>query len=797
VARRSGIFTVLLLSLPVCAQELAPLATALREQLLDPEQCYRARDLNFVREDLRVYLTDGWIIFRKPIAGRVISAVFTAESEGGEAEILVMPPTRSERRSLAAFTGTPTFSEKFRNAVLLFSDDSAEEFRRMLEARPGGAQRSAEMGLLLEQRWNPVLRNLGESFTPRLLSDLMNPRAGAGFFFGTASGLTRGNFDFLHDPTALPQVLLGQLVTGAEGSIFDVWTHFISRSVRQGKAPAGRPRLAVSSYRIDAALNEELHLTAEAVIQGVVEQGPLRALLFDLSPHLRVSEVQIGGRPAEFFQRESLRTKLMRFDENDVFLVAAPETLAAGSKVEVRVRFEGDVIRDAGNRVYYVGARSSWYPQMGLHFARYDVTFRYPKRLQLVGPGDLAEEREEGEARVSRWTTPQPIRVFGFNLGEYEKSTVTRGGLRLNLYANKELENALRPPPVLIPPAVAMPRSPRRPPEVILSAPPAPSPAARIEAMSVELAEIWQWMAARFGPPPLKTLTVSPVPGRFGQGFPGLVYLSTLSYLPQPAASRNSLEQTFFTDLLAAHEIAHQWWGNVVTPRAYEDEWLIEGLANYSALMYLEKKKGARAMEAILDGYRRRLLETTGEDRQTLDSAGPVIWGPRLRSSRMKDAWVSIVYEKGSWILHMLRRRLGDAAFEKFLGELARRYKGQAFSTEDFRALAAEFVAKGSRDAKLSHFFEAWVYSTGIPALKLASQVRGTGATMRVTGTVTQSGVEEDFSADVPVEITLPRGKVITEWVRTSSEPVEFTVRVPVAPVKVTLDGTRSVLRRP
>jgi hypothetical protein len=587
------------------------------------------------------------------------------------------------------------------------------------------------------------------------------------------------------------------LVSGAEGSIFDVWTHFPSRSVRQGKAPTARPRLAVSSYRIEAALSDELHLTAEAVIQGVVEHGPLRALMFDLSPHLRVSEARLGGQPAEFFQRESTRIKLMRFDENDLFLVAAPENLAEGSRVEVRVRFEGDVIRPAGNGVYYVGARSSWYPQMGLQFARYDVTFRYPKRLQLVGPGDLAEEREEGDLRLSRWTTPLPIRIFGFNLGEYAKSSVTRAGLRLNLYANKEIEIALRPPPVLIPPPVAMPRSPRRPPEVILSSPPLPSPAARIEAMTAELADMWQWMAARFGSPPLKTLTVSPVPGRFGQGFPGLVYLSTLSYLPPPAGTRNSLEQTFFTDLLAAHEIAHQWWGNVVTARAYDDEWLIEGLANYTALMYLEKKKGSKAMEAILDGYRNRLLEPTGEDRQTLDSAGPIIWGPRLRSSRMKDAWMSIVYEKGSWILHMLRRRLGDAAFEKFLAELARRYQGKAFSTDEFRVLAGEFVPKGSRDPKLTHFFEAWVYSTGIPTVKLSSQVRGTGATLRVLGTVTQSGVDEDFSADVPVEITLPRGKVITEWVRTSSEPVEFTVRVPAAPLKVTLDGTHSVLRRP
>src|SRR6185369_3550959 len=108
-----------------------------------------------------------------------------------------------------------------------------------------------------------------------------------------------------------------------------------------------------------------------------------------------------------------------------------------------------------------------------------------------------------------------------------------------------------------------------------------------------------------------KTLTVSPIPGAFGQGFPGLVYLSTISYIPpdqRPIGLRDKQKQVFFSDLLAAHEVAHKWWGNLITSAAYKDAWLMESLANYSAIMYLEKRKGTKAMESVLDEYRNRLL---------------------------------------------------------------------------------------------------------------------------------------------------------------------------------------------
>ena len=96
-----------------------------------------------------------------------------------------------------------------------------------------------------------------------------------------------------------------------------------------------------------------------------------------------------------------------------------------------------------------------------------------------------------------------------------------------------------------------------------------------------------------------------------------------------------------------------------------------------------------------------------------------------LESSGIHDAWRAITYEKGAWIMHMLRRRLGDDRFLKMLAELRRRYEFRTITTEEFRALAAGFLPPRSPSDTMDSFFDNWVYATGIPKLKLQSSVRG------------------------------------------------------------------------
>ena len=152
----------------------------------------------------------------------------------------------------------------------------------------------------------------------------------------------------------------------------------------------------------------------------------------------------------------------------------------------------------------------------------------------------------------------------------------------------------------------------------------------------------------------------------------------------------------------------------------------------------------------------------------------------------------AVLYGKGTWIMHMIRRRMGDTNFLKMLAELRRRYETKVVTTDQFRELCAEFLPPGSHDPKLMDFFDQWVYDTGMPSLKLTYAVVG----HKLTATVTQSDVRDDFTVLAPVEIRTGAGKPIVKLVTTGSEPVKFSVEVAGPGAKATLDPGWSILRR-
>ena len=111
-------------------------AREIREISLDPTECYRVRELALPKDDVRLFFTDGYLIFAKPVGGVRTAAVFSTDVEGGEAELLLLPPNRAERQSLASHTGSPNLDEHFTASVLIFSDDTyaklSEQIRQTL-----------------------------------------------------------------------------------------------------------------------------------------------------------------------------------------------------------------------------------------------------------------------------------------------------------------------------------------------------------------------------------------------------------------------------------------------------------------------------------------------------------------------------------------------------------------------------------------------------------------------------------------------------------------------------------------
>jgi len=758
--------------IPAPANRAAQLGALLAQNEFDPDACYRVNDLRVSREDVSVYLTSGYLILAKKVNGVRSAALFSADVDAGDAEVVVMPPNRAERLSLASFTESPNLDEHFRVGMMLFSDETGAELEKKIEAdarEHGGYRRNPEEAARLAATWNEPLRTFIGNFSVRLVQDLLSSET-PGFFFLATAGSRLGSFDIVYDPTLPEQITVGQIRQRGQRAWFDIWTAFAGRAARaKGEGVTWAPFKA-EDYRIDADLDDALGMRAVTRVKVTPAAAAARVLPFLISSRMRVSAVTIDGVAAEVYQQPSLGSDNVYGNNDEVFLVIPAAPLKPGQSYQFEFRHDGNVITESGKGMFFVGARGTWYPHPPADLTHFDLTFHFPRSLDLVATGDAVDKRVDGDRRTLHFRTSEPIRFAGFNLGHYQRKCVSRDGFRIEVCANTPEEASP------LPFAEAVPR---------------------MDEIANEVISALQFMTAQFGPPPIHSLTVSPIPTTFGQGFPGLIYLSTLAYLTpdqRPAmAQTGEYTKIFYSDLMAAHETAHQWWGNLVTPASTRDDWLMEALANYSALMYLEKKKGHETLDRILDDYRAHLIAKTADGR-VIESAGPVTWGVRLSSSQFPNAWQVITYEKGSWIIHMLRVRLGDERFRQLLAELCRRYRFQSLTTDQFRRLAAQYLPPGSKDPQLESFFDTWVYGTGIPVLRLTYAIRGT----RVSGSVEQSGVPEDFTALAPVEIRTGQQKTTLEWVETGSDPASFSRLLPERPLGVALqpDDTLATIQR-
>ncbi len=759
----------LVAALPLAGQgrRAHDVAAELASATLDPAACYRVHDFRIARPGLTIYFNSGYLIFAKPVHGIRPGAYFASTTDAGDGEVLVVPPNRAERLSLTRFTGSPTLDAHFQGAFLVLGDGSADALAASLAAdRVTTATAGKEdIPAILSAQASPALRVVLRNFIVRLVLDLLSQTRAGGVFVLSALGSAAGGFDAVYDPAHEPNVTVGQFAERNQRQYFDIWTSFSPGGAASAVTPT--PPSAPSSYRIDASFDSNLTLDASSTVTfdapGVI---PAAVPCF-ISAHETVLSARIDGEPTEIFQPLPLDGSPSLFDDGQDFLLVSAHPLAKGRHT-IEFHHHGNVIRRTPDGLLFVESRGTWYPQVSMGLANFDVHFRFPADLTLVATGDVVEDTVTAGRRSLRVVTPVPVRFAGFNLGKFQTSELLQGPLRLRICAN--------PPPMPPPPTAAPPipgpfqkRADALPP----MAPLEPYRDA-LHRISQNTASTFAYLSSLLGPPPLKTNTISPIPGSFGQGFPGLVYLSNLAYL-DPARAASGVgprsAQVFFFDLLETHEIAHQWWGNLVVPASDADEWLVEALANYTALMYLERRKGPGAVQQVLEEYRKNLLARDSQG-QTIESAGPIVWGARLRSSSAPEAWRIITYEKGSWIIHMLRQRMGDERFVEFLRTLCTRFADSPMSTQQFEEAARGFLPRG---ATLAGFFDNWVYGTGIPSLKLSYSVRDG----RLAGSLQQRDVDPGFSTYVPIEIRdAAASRTVLHWVETGDEPVAFSYPV-------------------
>ena len=229
------------------------------------------------------------------------------------------------------------------------------------------------------------------------------------------------------------------------------------------------------------------------------------------------------------------------------------------------------------------------------------------------------------------------------------------------------------------------------------------------------------------------------------------------------------------------HEIAHQWFGNAVTEYDWDDVWLSEGFATYFTLLYIEHAYGR---DEFLHG-----LEASRGSVMTFAASHPGYTIVHKNLSRMEDVTSSHTYQKGSWVLHMLRGVVGPEVFQRGIRTYYQRHFNGNATTADFRRAMEE--ASG-RD--LGWFFEQWLYQPG--TLRLAGRWSYDARAKQVRIALDQ--VQTDGSRfTMPVEVALYyKGQPVPtmQRVQVNARANVFTIDAPSEPEDVRLDPNRWVL---
>jgi Peptidase family M1 domain len=780
------------------------LLTALNALAIDSQHVYTVSTKDRVelrKADTVLAFQDGKIAFFQSFEGRITGFVFS-----GIGHIVALPRDPVEKQQVARFLGAPVLDEQFLSAYVRFTDGTDQDLLREFQ-RAGITPAVDEQFASL---WWTSLDRLNPSHSLRILVEkYSNPPAP--FFHAGIDGVVTGPLDILLDDMQNENFSLGQPRTVGKTTYYDVWS-----SYRVPGSPSFSMGLDAIRYSIDTTIHPDNSLEASASIEFRAAAVSQQFLGVQLSRALKITAVTGGGGEAlPFFQNEGLTQQEIDSRGQDSLIVFLPKPPAPGSTFKLHFRYSGNVIEDAGNSVLFVGARESWYPHYGdaAEFAFYDLTFHWPKRLRLVATGTKSLEREEGDLRAATWKTEIPVPEAGFNLGEYASTSLPSENRTIDVYANKQLEEFLRSRlSTPTPPEVASRHSSMTRPQLGEDIPALPpSPAAFLKQLARAIDSSIRFYELYSGPFPFRNLGVSQIPGAFGQGWPGLLYLSTFSFLPDEAQYRAGLSSTgraFFSDVVPFHEVAHQWWGNVVGWSSYQDQWIDEAIAEYLALQFADSQKNQdHPLSTWLIHYRKRLAtKAEGEDRVPAD-IGPVIAGRRLISSRSPDAYSVVVYAKGAWIMHMVREMLRqpavngkdpDARFISLFHTLVSKYARKALTTADLQreveaVMTPRMDLEGGRS--MEWFFDEYVRGTGIPHYKVQFMSRNTEKGFQIRGKLIQDGVPRSFIAPVPIYATTTLGRTIfLGTVVATGEETSFTFTSASQPHKLLIDPHMTLL---
>ena len=722
---------------------------ALRADLPGAESVI-VKDFRLDREGGVFHFDQGTFYFYAPIDGRVTGAVFAGN---GKFELAVKDA--SEQRSLALLTKGGPMEQDFTTMVLRFTDGTADEIRKASSG--AGGTRDGHVNAAAKDLATNYRKDLSDNLELRMLADVIGSAKGQFFLasFRMGNVLTGKNVLFLVDPEGTAHAAPDEVeLTTWSDTELQPW---VAYKMQQADGTLRGKRVQVTDERLDATIDHSAMLKISAETTVKVLRDGVRVVRLDLYPTLRVSGVYSdSGTPLDFVQEDK------KLDPD--FAVILPAAAKQGDTLRLLTVYGGkDALRADGNNTYYLmpGARETWYPSGASgfgDFVNFHMTFHIPKQLQIVATGkQISLTPESGGMVKAVWESGSPIPVAGFNLGDFKTAGAkTPAGFSVDAYADVGLPEQYSPLTEMS------------------------DTLGNLSAVGALKGEASQGNAAIqiytdfFGKLPYDHVALTEQTAcDYGQSWPMLVYLPICGFWDATVQHQLGLEPTnSYWRVVTPHEVAHQWWGQLVGFNSYRDQWMSEGFAQFSAGIFLLNTAPNGDMgpyRAFWKEQQKSLLEKNAEGKRPID-VGALTEGYRVSNEKTGDVYQALIYSKGAYVLHMLEMmewtpQSQEAVFKRAMQQFVIDYAGKAAPTEDWKASMEKTMPKSMDlrgDGKLDWFFDEYVYGTELPHYAVSSEFTvGADGVTSVHMKLAQSNVSKTFVMPVPLYLQMQNGATV------------------------------------
>jgi aminopeptidase N len=506
-----------------------------------------------------------------------------------------------------------------------------------------------------------------------------------------------------------------------------------SRCAAQNVAP--KPTLNITAYNINVAIHpadHSLDATAQVTFTPLAD---IPTAIFDLHGALLVDRVTDASGATLNGQRGPGAT-----------LVVTPSTpLAKGQSMTWTFHYSGKLESDAGGpveglKLAYVGDPISyllyagrWFPMTGYMTDRFtaEIHVKAPAGYRVIGSGSTGKPASAagGEEEWNfKWDKPGfPGTIIA---GKFD-TPVSGAAPNIHVYTT------------------------------------AAHKAAATDYAGTALRE-FAYFTSTFGFPESNQLNVVELPDD----------TVPVAWAPEIAAVAGTHIGGKNDFRLLANTISHQWWGSEISPATLNDAWIVNGMARYSELMYLEDDAGHAALETALPDIAASAL---AYDTIPLSSAGTLAaYSPQFQSMTL---------DKGAMVFHMLRWEVGDDSFEKILRATLTQYKDKGIRTSEFERLAEE-----QSQQQLTAFFSEWLDGTGAPEFtdKYAVYRLGNNKGFRTIGEV--QGDMDLFNMPMNLRVET-EGKTVDKRIDVVGTDSQYVIDTFGRPRRVTIDPQDWVLK--